>query len=118
MAFFQVEVLCHQLARQKGSKLLVSSKQQAITIMKYADHARISSILRGFFGDVQVLDGAHTEYTDVNVTRDHTGTVWSLPDLPSLRSIEDIADSILACYQVQVCHRLCACTLDDNIVTA
>jgi hypothetical protein len=62
--------------------------------MKYADHARISSILRGFFGDVKVLDGANREYTDVNVTGD-TGTIWSLPELPSHRSIEDIADSIL-----------------------
>jgi hypothetical protein len=102
-------------AKQEGATqsfvrfVALLSKGSAVAVMKQrrtwlagqalprADHAWISSILRGFFEDAKVIDGAHREYTDVNVTGDHTGTIWSLPELPSHRSIEDIADSILAC---------------------
>jgi hypothetical protein len=117
MSAFQVVVVCHRLSRQKGSALLVSSTKEALSIMKYADHSRICSILHGFFGNVGVLDGAHVEYTDADVTRDHTGTIWSLPETPCLLSIEDITDSILACHKAEVCQRLRACTVDDDIVT-
>jgi hypothetical protein len=108
MSAFQVVVVCHQLSKQKGSDLLVSRMKEAISIMKYADHSRIVSILRGFSGNVRVLDGAVDEYTivavqHIYVTGARTGTVWSLPAFPSLRNIEDIANFILACYKVEVC---------------
>lgn len=102
MVSFQVVVLCHQLAKQKSSSLLVSSRKEAITIMKYADHNRICKDLMAFFGPVRVLDGGVEDYTDTSKTGDQTGTVWSLPHLPCLRSIADIADSILACHDMKV----------------
>ncbi len=115
MSAFQVVATCHQLSRLKGSDLFVSGKKQAISIMRYADHSRIVSVLRGFFGNVQVVDGSVEEYTDVGVTGDHTGTVWSLPEYPCLLTIEDIADSILACYKVEVGQRRVAHTVDSPV---
>jgi hypothetical protein len=95
-------VQCHQLAKQKGSSLLVSSRNEAINIMKYADHARICSELMSFFGNVRVLDGGVDDYTSTTKTGDHVGTVWSVPNFPSLHGIRDIADSIRACHEKQV----------------
>jgi hypothetical protein len=102
MVAFRVVVQCHQLAKLKGSSLLVSTRKEAITIMKYADHTRICSELRSFFGNVRVLDGGVDEYTAAAKTNDHTGTVWCLPNDPFLSSIADTADSILACHEKQV----------------
>jgi hypothetical protein len=109
MVAFQVVVECHQLANQKGSSLLVSTRKEAIVIMKYANHKRICSELMSFFGNVRVLDGGVDEYTAVAKTGDHTGTVWSIPNFPCLRGIEDIADSILACHEKKV--RAAECTV-------
>jgi hypothetical protein len=50
--------------------------------MKYASHDRICRDLYAVFGDVRVLDGGADEYTNVDVTGDQTGTVWSLPEFP------------------------------------
>lgn len=102
MSCFQVVIMCHTLAKQKSGPLLVSSSRAAINIMKYADHDRICSDLRSFFGDVRLIDGGADEYTDPAVTGDNTGRVWSLPDCPFLRNIDDIADSILQAYRVKV----------------
>jgi hypothetical protein len=117
MSAFQVVVVCHRLSRQKGSALLVSSTKEDLSILKYADHSRICSILHGFFGNISVLHGARREYTDAVATGDNTGTIWSLPEEPCLLSIEDIADSILACHKAEVCQRLRACIVDDDVVT-
>jgi hypothetical protein len=113
MACFQVVVVCHQLVRQKSSPLHVTGSRESFHIMKYAKHDRICSNLRSFFGSARAVDGGRDEYTDAAVTGDQTGTVWSLPESPILRNIEDIADSILAAYDVKV--RIVRCFgLRDN----
>jgi hypothetical protein len=99
---FEVTAFCVQLERQKQSPLLVAGRKESISFMKYANHDRIVAQLRKFFGDVGVLDGGVDEYTNPAVTGDQTGTVWSLPDCPPLKSLEDIADSILACHAAMV----------------
>ena len=102
MPSFVVVVKCHQLAKQKDSTLLVSSKKESLTFMKYSDQHRICCDLRSFFGDVRVLDGGVQCYTDPARTGDQTGTVWSVPDDPCLLNIADVADSILACHKAKV----------------
>jgi hypothetical protein len=95
-------VMCHTLVRQKSSCLLVSDRKIALNIMKYATHARICRDLRDVFGDVRLVDGGADEFTNVEVTGDQTGTVWSLPDCPQLKSIEDVSDSILAAFVAKI----------------
>jgi hypothetical protein len=102
MVAFRVVVQCHQLAKQKGSSLLVSIRKESISIMKYADHTRICSELRSFFGNVRVLDGGVDEYRAAAKTNDLSGTVWCIPNDPILSSIADIANSILVCHEKQV----------------
>jgi hypothetical protein len=99
MTSFQVVVVCHTLVRQKSSCHLVTGTKVALSIMRYANYDRIRSDLRAVFGDVRLVDGGADEYTNVELTEDRTGTVWSLPDCPQLKSIEDVSDSILAAFK-------------------
>jgi hypothetical protein len=120
MSRFEVNVICHELARQKSSDLLVTKAKCAISLMKYAKQERICADLRSFFGGVRVLDGGVESYTDPEATGDHKGTVWKLPDCPCLKSIEDVADSIVAAHELQVCikrSQLLASTVTAPLLT-
>jgi hypothetical protein len=84
MVAFRVVVQCHQLAKQKGSSLLVSVRKESITIMKYADHTRICSELISFFGNMRVLDGG---VASTQLQRGQTITLVRSGASPTTRSL-------------------------------